>query len=38
MTDGPNWYWWEQVGIAAKTMSNGKTHVAAGITYAEKAE
>lgn len=29
---------YKAVGIAAKTMSNGKTYVAAGITYAEKAE
>lgn len=26
------------VGIAAKTMSNGKTYVAVGMTYAEKVE
>lgn len=27
---------YKAVGIAAKTMSNGKTYVAAGITYAEE--
>lgn len=29
---------YKAAGVAAKTMSNGKTYVAAGITYAEKAE
>lgn len=29
---------YKAAGVAAKTMSNGKTYVAAGIIYAEKAE